>query len=98
MTEHAQTPVPPPAAEGSRQAILQAGSLACHSVPLLSPKGTVVGMISSHHERPLLDLAHAQLAALHNLGHQVGRWLLCYRNTVVLDALNHLHTTATSRH
>jgi GAF domain-containing protein len=82
--------------EGSRHAILQAGSQACHSVPLLSPRGAVVGMISSHHEQPLQDLSTAQLAQLHQLGQQVGRWLTWHRNTAVVDALHHLHATATS--
>ncbi|MGW7422064.1 GAF and ANTAR domain-containing protein [Streptomyces sp. NPDC054813] len=84
--------------EGSRQTILQAGSRACHSVPLVSPKGTVVGMISAHHEHPLHELAPAQLAALQQLGGEVGRWLLWHHNTVVVEALNHLHVRAARRH
>ncbi|MER6427816.1 GAF domain-containing protein [Streptomyces sp900105245] len=83
--------------DGSRQVILQTGSRACHSVPLLRPDGTVIGMISSHHEQPLHDLAPAQLTVLQELGSQVGRWLLWYRNTAVVTALNHLHASATSR-
>ncbi|MER7839082.1 ANTAR domain-containing protein [Streptomyces sp. NPDC096040] len=83
--------------ERSRQTILQAGSRACHSVPLVGPKGNVVGMISSHHERPLHELAPAQLSALEQLGGQVGRWLLWHHSTVVVDALNHLHVRATRR-
>ncbi|MEW2298078.1 ANTAR domain-containing protein [Streptomyces sp. NPDC006743] len=81
--------------EGSRRAILQTGSRACHSVPLPGPAGTVVGMISSHHDQPLHGLSPVQLAALDELGGQVGRWLVWHRNTVVLAALNHPHTTAT---
>ncbi|MFC9279140.1 GAF domain-containing protein [Streptomyces collinus] len=80
--------------DGSRQAILQTGSRACHSVPLLRPNGTVIGMISSHHGHPLRDLAPAQLTVLQELGNQVGRWLWWYRNTAVVAALNHLHTRA----
>ncbi|MGM0347533.1 ANTAR domain-containing protein [Streptomyces sp. Adlamb9] len=82
--------------EGSRQAILQTGSRACHSVPLVSPKGAVVGMISSHHEGTLGGLSDAQLNALHELGGQVGRWLIWHRGTVA-GALDHLHALATSR-
>ncbi|MFF5025598.1 GAF and ANTAR domain-containing protein [Streptomyces collinus] len=82
--------------DGSRQAILQTGSRACHSVPLLRPNGTVMGMISSHHGHPLSDLAPAQLTVLQELGGQVGRWLGWYRNTAVVTALNHLHTRAVS--
>lgn len=83
--------------EASREAILDTGSRACHSTPLLSPSGAVIGMISSHHERPLQDLTPAQLTAMHDLGSQVGRWLLWHRNTSVLTALNHLHANATGR-
>ncbi|KUN82225.1 antitermination regulator [Streptomyces bungoensis] len=83
--------------EASREAILETGSRACHSTPLLSPNGTVIGMISSHHERPLHDLTPAQLTAMHDLGTQVGRWLLWHRNTAVLTALNHLHADATGK-
>ncbi|MFF4119578.1 GAF and ANTAR domain-containing protein [Streptomyces sp. NPDC001714] len=81
--------------EASRQTILQTGSRACHSAPLLSPRGTVIGMISSHHDRPLHHLTAAQSAALDQLGRQVGRWLVWHRNTTVISALNHLHTTVT---
>ncbi|MEU5309558.1 GAF and ANTAR domain-containing protein [Streptomyces sp. NPDC021562] len=81
--------------EPSRETILQAGSRACHSIPLVSPRGRVMGMISTHHDKPLSDFSVAQLAALHHLGGQVGRWLLWHRNTAVLGALNALHTDAT---
>ncbi|MEW1773183.1 ANTAR domain-containing protein [Streptomyces sp. NPDC086777] len=81
--------------EVSRRTILQTGSRACHSAPLLSPRGTVIGMISSHHDRPLRHLGAAQSAALDQLGRQVGRWLVWHRNTTVISALNHLHATAT---
>lgn len=81
--------------ETSRETILQTGSLACHSVPLLSPRGAVIGMISTHHAHPLRHLTPAQLAALDQIGRQTGRWLRWYRNTTVLAALDHLHTTAT---
>ncbi|MFH8337049.1 GAF and ANTAR domain-containing protein [Streptomyces sp. AM6-12] len=82
--------------EGSRQTILQAGSRACHSVPLVSPSGAVLGMISSHHERPLGGLTGTQLNTLHDLGGQVARWLIWHRGTVA-RALNHLHAMATTR-
>ncbi|MER6080492.1 GAF domain-containing protein [Streptomyces sp. NPDC001833] len=81
--------------ETSRHAILQTGSRACHSAPLLSPRGTVIGMVSSHHDQPLHHLTPAQSAALDQLGRQVGRWLVWHRSTTVISALNHLHTTAT---
>ncbi|MFV0132058.1 ANTAR domain-containing protein [Streptomyces sp. HMX87] len=82
--------------DASRYAILQAGSRAAHSVPLVDGKGTVLGMASSHHERPLTRLSAAQLAALQQTGTDVGRWLAWHWHTVVLDALEQLHATATT--
>jgi hypothetical protein len=81
--------------EASRRAILQTGSRACHSAPLISRRGTVIGMISSHHDQPLRDLGSDRLAALDQFGRQVGRWLIWHRNTTVITALNHIHTIAT---
>ncbi len=81
--------------EASRYAILQTGSRAAHSVPLTTGRGTVVGMVSSHHERPLTGFSTAQLQALQQTGTDVGRWLSWHWNTVVLDALERLHATAT---
>ncbi|MFB6774190.1 GAF and ANTAR domain-containing protein [Streptomyces sp. NPDC056337] len=80
--------------EDSRATILEAGSRACHSIPLLSPKGTVLGVMSTHHERPLNGLTDAQLATLDDLATTVGRWLIWHRHTVVLTALEGLHVTA----
>jgi hypothetical protein len=80
--------------EGSRRVILRAGSRACHSVPLVSPVGTLVGMVSSHHARPLTGPTPGQLDALRETGTAVGRWLSWYRRTTVLDALEHLHARA----
>ncbi|MEU1189606.1 ANTAR domain-containing protein [Streptomyces sp. NPDC005859] len=78
----------------SRHAILQTGSRAAHSLPLVNRVGVPLGMVSSHHERPLTDLTHAQLAALRQTGLDVGRWLAWHWNTIVLDALEQLHATA----
>ncbi|MFJ7151507.1 ANTAR domain-containing protein [Streptomyces sp. NPDC100445] len=80
--------------EASRHAILQAGSRAAHSVPLIGSSGAVLGMVSSHHERPLRGLTRAQTAALEGAGADAGRWLSWHRGTVVLDALEHLHAAA----
>ncbi|MFJ9350874.1 ANTAR domain-containing protein [Streptomyces sp. NPDC101237] len=83
--------------ERSRHTILQAGSRACHSVPLVSPRGAVIGMVSAHHERPLQDMTPDRLAALERVGGEAGRWLVWHHNTVVVDALNHLHVRAVHR-
>lgn len=84
--------------EESRAAILQAGSRACHSVPLVDRAGPVLGVVSSHHTRPLAGFTHAQLRSLAETGEAAGRWLSWYRRTVVLDALEHLHTVGRSAH
>ncbi|MBT2409862.1 ANTAR domain-containing protein [Streptomyces sp. ISL-12] len=84
--------------EASRFAILQAGSRAAHSVPLTNGKGGVLGMVSSHHERPLAGFTSAQLHALQQTGTDVGRWLSWHWHTVVLDALERLHAQAVSAH
>ncbi|CBG67999.1 ANTAR domain-containing protein [Streptomyces sp. LBUM 1478] len=78
--------------EEAREAILRAGSRACHSVPLTTASGLVVGMVSAHCERPLRDLNRAQTKELTAVGAQAGEWLAWYDRTVVLDALEHLHT------
>ncbi|MFD5724446.1 ANTAR domain-containing protein [Streptomyces sp. NPDC127036] len=80
--------------EDSRQAILQTGSRAAHSLPLISRAGQVIGLISSHHEQPLRGFSRPQLAALSSTGAAVGGWLHWHRQTAVLDALEHLHATA----
>jgi hypothetical protein len=82
--------------EASRQAILQTGSRAAHSVPLTNGRGHVQGMISSHHERPLTGFSRPQLAALQQTGTDVGRWLSWHWDTIVLDALERLHAQAVS--
>ncbi|MFQ6148118.1 ANTAR domain-containing protein [Streptomyces seoulensis] len=80
--------------EASRQVILDAGSRACHSVPLLTDGGRLAGIVSTHHARPLSDLPRAQYEALEKMGRTVGRWLSWHRRTLVLDALEHLHGAA----
>ncbi|MFI2645388.1 ANTAR domain-containing protein [Streptomyces sp. NPDC018610] len=79
--------------EASRQVILDAGSRACHSVPLLTEEGRLAGVVSTHHARPLSDLSQVQYDALDKLGRVVGRWLSWHRRTLVLDALEHLHAS-----
>ncbi|MFJ3623208.1 ANTAR domain-containing protein [Streptomyces iakyrus] len=78
--------------EPARRAILAAGSRACHSVPLTTESGLCVGMVSAHLDRPLDGLTTAQTKALDTVGGEAGRWLAWHDRTVVLDALEHLHT------
>ncbi|CAM5709285.1 hypothetical protein STENM36S_03418 [Streptomyces tendae] len=82
--------------EASRHAVLQAGSRAAHSIPLTNAEGAVLGMISSHHERPLAGFTRAQLTALQQAATDVSRWLSWHWRTVVLDALELLHAQAIS--
>ncbi|MEU6064631.1 MULTISPECIES: ANTAR domain-containing protein [Streptomyces] len=78
--------------EESRRAILDAGSRACHSLPVMGERNILLGVISSHHPRPLKGLTRTQLDALQTTGVTLGRWLSWHRRTVVLDALEDLHT------
>ncbi|GGL62755.1 hypothetical protein GCM10010129_02970 [Streptomyces fumigatiscleroticus] len=78
----------------SRAALLASGSRACHSTPVPAPDGTVLGTVSVHYRRPGTLLDHARVQALDELGRQAGAWLDWHRSTVVVDALEDLHTHA----
>ncbi|MFJ3671012.1 ANTAR domain-containing protein [Streptomyces sp. NPDC090106] len=80
--------------EPARAVILAAGSRACHSVPLTTSAGLCLGMVSAHIDHPVGGLTEAQLKVLDVIGAETGRWLAWYERTVVLDALEHLHTAA----
>ncbi|MER6184979.1 ANTAR domain-containing protein [Streptomyces sp. NPDC001652] len=81
----------------AREAILEAGSLACHSVPLTTSSGICVGMVSAHLDHTIGDLAAAQLKVLEVVGAQAGRWIAWHERTVVLDALEYLHALGRGR-
>ncbi|MEU7304928.1 GAF and ANTAR domain-containing protein [Streptomyces sp. NPDC007206] len=78
----------------SRHVILQADSRACHSIPLVGHRGALLGVISSHHRHPLSGFTRAQLNSLQSTATDAGHWLSWHRRTIVLDALEHLHTAA----
>ncbi|MGY0021173.1 ANTAR domain-containing protein [Streptomyces sp. YJ-C3] len=81
--------------EASKQILLDAGSRACHSVPLIARRGgMVLGVVSSHHREPLTGLRQEQLLQLQQLQRVAGTWLDWYQRTVVLDALEALHQAA----
>ncbi|GAA2260533.1 transcription antitermination regulator [Streptomyces ruber] len=80
--------------EPARQAILRAGSRACHSVPLTPAPGVCVGMVSAHFAETIREPTPAQAEALAVVGTEAGRWLSWYDRTVVLDALEYLHALA----
>ncbi|SDJ55078.1 GAF domain-containing protein [Streptomyces indicus] len=81
--------------EGARRAVLEAGSRACHSIPLVGTDGRCVGMVSAHLAAPTAELTAAQVRALTAIGGQAGRWLGRHQETVVRDALEYLHALAT---
>ncbi|MFI7382818.1 ANTAR domain-containing protein [Streptomyces sp. NPDC049813] len=79
----------------TRQVILASGSRATHSLPLVGRDGVVRGVISTHHPDPLPNgLDQHRLAELERIQHLVGGWLQWHAETVVLDALEHLHRHA----
>ncbi|MFE2099711.1 GAF domain-containing protein [Streptomyces sp. NPDC059468] len=59
----------------SGHVILHAGSRACHSVPLLDERGALLGVISTHHARPIAGFTRSQLAALRETADVVSNWL-----------------------
>ncbi|MFC9083260.1 ANTAR domain-containing protein [Streptomyces sp. NPDC057062] len=77
--------------EPAREAILRAGSRACHSVPLTTVSGACVGMASAHLEHRIRELTAAQSRTLAMVGREAGEWLVWYDRTVVMDALEYLH-------
>ncbi|MFI1711547.1 ANTAR domain-containing protein [Streptomyces griseoruber] len=83
--------------EPAREAVLAAGSRACHSVPLTASSGACVGMVSAHSDRPLDSLRTAQLRTLGGLGAEAGRWLAWHERTVLPDALEYLHALGRRR-
>ncbi|MBC9713022.1 ANTAR domain-containing protein [Streptomyces sp. TRM66268-LWL] len=77
--------------DGARRTILEAGSRAVHSVPLIGTDGACVGMVSAHLPEPSGELAQSQSALLTEIGRQAGRWLAWYEDTLVRNALEFLH-------
>ncbi|MEV8314774.1 ANTAR domain-containing protein [Streptomyces sp. NPDC059900] len=80
--------------DDTRRVILSAGSRACHSIPLVDDENAVLGVISSHHARPLLGFTQAQLRALDATGRALGSWIKWHQRTILLDALEDLHQLA----
>ncbi|MEU4038907.1 GAF domain-containing protein [Streptomyces collinus] len=80
------------AAEG--RAALAAGTRALYAVPAITDAGHCIGTITVHRTHPGPWLTHAQQTALHTLATDLAIWRSWYGRTVVLDALEHLHTHA----
>ncbi|MET8585868.1 GAF and ANTAR domain-containing protein [Streptomyces collinus] len=80
------------AAEG--RAALAAGTRALYAVPALADAAHCTGTITLHHAQPGAWMTHAQQTALRALAADLVLWRSWYRRTVILDALEHLHTHA----
>ncbi|GAA3492892.1 ANTAR domain-containing protein [Streptomyces cremeus] len=78
--------------EASRRAVLAAGARAVHSLPLTTPAGGCVGMVSAHLGHTIKGVSAGQSGTLAALGAQAGQWLAWYNRTVLLDALECLHS------
>ncbi|MEV6318069.1 STAS domain-containing protein [Streptomyces sp. NPDC051776] len=94
MADVATDPVYP---EPSRQVLLAAESRTVHSIPMAGRSHRVFGVYSVHLPRPGRPLSNGQERRLTTIGSQVGTWLEWYEHTVVRDALEHLHRSATGR-
>ncbi|MEU5159445.1 ANTAR domain-containing protein [Streptomyces sp. NPDC020875] len=77
-----------------RAALLASGARTRHSVPLTAPDGRILGELSVHHGAPGVILGSGALRELVDLGREAGAWLEWHHRTVVLDALEELHTRA----
>ncbi|MEU4084374.1 ANTAR domain-containing protein [Streptomyces aureus] len=70
------------------------GSRSLYSIPALSEDGECVGTITVHSTRPGTWLTDVQVSSLRTLAEGLARWHSWYRRTVVLDALEYVHTHA----
>ncbi|MER6472845.1 GAF domain-containing protein [Streptomyces collinus] len=82
------------AAAPEGRAALAAGTRALYAVPALTDTGHCIGTITLHHAQPGAWMTHAQQTALCTLAADLALWCSWYRRTVILDALEHLHTHA----
>ncbi|MEU6852184.1 ANTAR domain-containing protein [Actinacidiphila alni] len=84
--------------DGPGKAVMRgSGSVACHSVPIALPTGELLGMVTGHYRHPAAVgrvLEAGRTLVLDGLAGQAAAWLDWYRRTIVLDALEDLHTRA----
>ncbi|ROP47399.1 ANTAR domain-containing protein [Streptomyces sp. PanSC9] len=76
------------------RAALAAGSRALHAEPALTDSGEVTGVITLHRQQSGPWMTSPQYTALETLAADVAAWRSWYRRTVLLDALERLHTHA----
>jgi anti-anti-sigma regulatory factor len=82
------------AGHASREVILESGTRAVQSTPMLGRTGHCIGMISTHYDRAGRRLTASEEAAMDALTGETAGWLGWYERTVVRDALEHLHRHA----
>ncbi|MFJ7151420.1 ANTAR domain-containing protein [Streptomyces sp. NPDC100445] len=78
-----------------RRALLTSGVRALHTVPVVSPAGPCTGVITVHWPEAGHRLSAARTEDLALLAADASDWLSWYHRTVLLDALEHLHTALT---
>ncbi|ALG10045.1 GAF and ANTAR domain-containing protein [Kibdelosporangium phytohabitans] len=85
---------PPLAGTRSGEMVLNEGVRAIQSTPLLVQGGRCVAVVSTHHSAPGHSPTPAQLDQLDRLAAQTALWLDWHQRTIVLDALEYVHTQA----
>ncbi|MGW4529102.1 ANTAR domain-containing protein, partial [Amycolatopsis sp. NPDC004378] len=78
------------------EAILRNGTRAAQSEPILQPDGHCVGAVTTYYDRPDDLPPTAALTELDRVCKETGRWFDWHRRTILLDALEHLHSDATA--
>ncbi|AGS67352.1 ANTAR domain-containing protein [Streptomyces collinus] len=76
------------------RAALAAGTRALHAQPAVTVHGDTLAVITLHRREHGLWMTNAQHTALETLAADIATWRSWYRRTVILDALEHLHTHA----
>ncbi|MFJ2854328.1 ANTAR domain-containing protein [Streptomyces rubiginosohelvolus] len=76
--------------------LTDAGTRSLHSTPLLTADGHCTGTLTLHWSKPGPGPSATQQKTLAELASQAAAWRSWYRRTIVLDALEHLHTQASS--
>ncbi|MFJ9729574.1 STAS domain-containing protein [Streptomyces sp. NPDC101209] len=71
--------------------LLEVGSRAVHSVPMIAADGHCTGTLTLYWAKPGSWLTEGQQVALSVLATEVAAWRSWYRRTIVLDALEYLH-------
>ncbi|ONI88700.1 hypothetical protein ALI144C_06685 [Actinosynnema sp. ALI-1.44] len=87
----------PGLADDIRCALLDAGIQATQSTPLLSDERKFFGVLTTYHAERGFAPSRLQCARLEHAATEVATWLDWHARTVMLDALEHIHTGAVQR-